>query len=136
IPDPAHQLLTDVWPAPAVATWKAVAEVFLHGVHSMPSGSIGAIALGGGAGLVLTVLEKKLAPRYARFVPSAASIGLAFVMPANDSLLLFLGAFLAYGLSRLFPAWSSRFVIVIAAGLIAGESLTGVGIAVHGLVGR
>jgi uncharacterized oligopeptide transporter (OPT) family protein len=29
------------------------------------------------------------------------------------------------------PAWAKRFVIVIGAGLIAGESVVGVGIAIY-----
>lgn len=31
------------------------------------------------------------------------------------------------------PTWSARFLVVLASGLIAGESLAGVGIAIDGM---
>jgi len=34
IPDPAAMLVTSEWPAPAVATWKAVAELFRDGIEA------------------------------------------------------------------------------------------------------
>jgi uncharacterized oligopeptide transporter (OPT) family protein len=60
IPDPAHMLLTDEWPAPAVATWRAVAELFANGIEAMPRGALAAMAIAGVLGVVLAVLEKVL----------------------------------------------------------------------------
>lgn len=39
VPDPAAMLITAEWPAPAVATWKAVAEVLQQGFSSLPMGT-------------------------------------------------------------------------------------------------
>jgi putative OPT family oligopeptide transporter len=126
IPDPGRMLLTKEWPAPAVAQWKAVAEVFQKGFSAMPPGAVDAIWVAGGAGIALALAEK-LAPARARtWIPSAASIGLAFVVPAYYSVMMFLGALIAWGAFRLFQSWSARFVVVIASGAIAGESLAGV----------
>jgi hypothetical protein len=47
-------------------------------------------------------------------------------IPAGTSLLMFFGALLAYVGYRLFPSWSKRFLLALAADLIAGESLFGV----------
>ena len=54
---------------------------------------------------------------------------MAFVIPAYYSVSMALGGILAWLLTKRFSAWSKRFLIVIAAGLIAGDSLTGVGLA-------
>jgi uncharacterized oligopeptide transporter (OPT) family protein len=59
-------------------------------------------------------------------VPSGSTVGLAFVIPAGTSMTLFLGALLANVAHRLVPRWASRFLLSLAAGLVAGESLYGV----------
>ncbi len=134
VPDPAKMLLTPEWPAPAVATWKAVAEVLMHGFASMPQGSVPAMVIAGSVGIVLSVLERKLPRDKARFIPSAASIGLAFVIPAWNSISMFLGALLALVLARRAPRFHARFILVLAAGAIAGESLAGVASAIAGIL--
>ena len=136
VPDPKTMLITEEWPAPAVATWKAVAEIFAKGFDAMPGGSQTAMAIAGIAGIVLAVADK-LAPKHvARWLPSASAVGLAFILPAYNSFSMFLGAAAAAVVSRAAPAWSARFVVVVAAGLIAGESLAGVTIAIESILAR
>lgn len=135
VPDPAHQLLTDAWPAPAVATWRAVAELFAEGLSSMPQGAMEALAIGGSVGVLLAILERTLPKPAAMFVPSPASLGLAFTIQAWTSFSLFAGSMVGFALRRWAPAWSERYLSVVASGIIAGESLIGVGIAVHALFG-
>jgi putative OPT family oligopeptide transporter len=130
VPDPQAMLLTKEWPAPAVAQWKAVAELFQKGFSSMPAGATTAIAIAGALGILLALAEKLSPPSIRRFVPSAASIGLALVVPAYFSVAMFAGAMLAWGSFKLFKSWSARFVVVIASGAIAGESLAGVTFAI------
>lgn len=136
IPDPQTQLMTPEWPAPAVAAWKAVAEIFVRGLDAMPAGTPAAIATAGAAGIGLAILEKTLPRRAAAWVPSPASIGLAFVVPAYNALYMFFGAALAAALGRWFPRWSTRFAIVMFAGLIAGESLAGVALAIRSVLAK
>lgn len=131
IPDPTTQLLTDEWPAPAVAAWKAVAEIFMRGIEAMPEGAMAAMAWAGAAGIVLAILEKVLPAKARSWVPSPASLGLAFVVPAYNAISMFVGAAIALALQKIAPRWSGRFIVVIAAGLIAGESITGIGVAVQ-----
>ena len=134
IPDPSTMLLTDEWPAPAVAQWKAVAEVFKNGLEHMPTGALMAVGWASLVGVTLAVLERVLPRRVAAFVPSATSIGLAFVIPAHYSLSMFAGGVAALVAGRVAKTWSARFLVVIAAGLILGESLTGVGFAIQTVV--
>ncbi|MBN1610188.1 MAG: OPT/YSL family transporter [Polyangiaceae bacterium] len=126
IPDPSRQLVTPQWPAPAVAQWKAVAEVFSQGLDHLPAGAPLAIACAAAAGVALTLLERCVRPALARWVPSSTSMGLAFVLPAHFSLSAFAGGMLSLIASRLRPGLHERFGTVLAAGLIAGESLVGV----------
>lgn len=135
IPDPAHMLLTPEWPAPAVATWKAIAEVFKAGPEAIPPGSIVAMIIGALVGIVLPLLEHFLPEKIARWLPSPASFGLAFMLPAWNSISMFLGAALAYAFNKFAPNAATRFLMVIAAGLVAGESLAGIAGAVSGFLG-
>ncbi|RIA47743.1 OPT/YSL family transporter [Dichotomicrobium thermohalophilum] len=126
IPDPQAQLLTPEWPAPAVATWKAVAEVLMGGLSALPPGAPAAMALAALAAVALALAERFLPPFVAKWVPSAPAMGLAFVIPAWNSISLFLGAVAGALLLRLFSDLARRRIIVIAAGLVVGESLMGV----------
>jgi uncharacterized oligopeptide transporter (OPT) family protein len=127
IPDPQHMLLTEQWPAPAVATWKAVAETLTHGLESLSPQVRWAIFAGGFVGVLLGALDSLLPQRMARWLPSTAALGLAFVLPASTSMMMGLGAILTWIVSRRWPSTTERFTITAAAGLIAGESITGVG---------
>lgn len=127
IPDPQAMLLTTQWPAPAAATWKAVAQTMTAGLGSLSPSTRWAILLGGLGGLVLGVLESVLPARQARYLPSAAALGLSFVLPASVSMMMAGGALLAWLISLRWPRLTEQFAITAAAGLIAGESMTGVG---------
>jgi len=135
IPSPQTQLITPEWPAPAVATWKAVAEVLSTGLSAMPPGAVEAIVIAGICGIALAILESFREWRYAGFIPSGSAIGLGFVIPAWNSLSLFAGALIATLVAMAFPEFSRKRLVVIAAGLIVGESLTGVGSALWGMLG-
>jgi uncharacterized oligopeptide transporter (OPT) family protein len=126
IPDPASQLLTPEWPAPAVATWKAVAEALGGGLAGIPDSAVVAMTVGGVLGVALAWAEQRASARLLPWIPSGTSLGLAFVIPASTSLTLFAGALLGTLVRRFAPTWSARFLLSIAAGLVAGESLFGV----------
>jgi OPT family oligopeptide transporter len=128
IPHPAEQLLTDQWPAPGVAAVKAVAVLFQTGFQSIPEGTPLAMAVAALAAAALATLDRTLPDKVRRFLPSAASVGLAFVIPACMSVSMFIGGLVALGLGKWCRSWTQRFLVATCAGLIAGESLTGVGI--------
>jgi uncharacterized oligopeptide transporter (OPT) family protein len=126
IPDPKAMLLTQEWPAPAAATWKAVAQTLTLGLESLAASVRWAILAGGVAGIMLSVLEV-FAPRRLVYLPSAAAMGLSFILPASVSMMMAAGAILTWlvGLRR--PHFAEQFGLAAAAGLIAGESMMGVG---------
>lgn len=131
IPDPRSMLLTPEWPAPAVATWKAVADLFAIGLEALPAGTPLAMLVAGTIGVILPVLNRVAPAAIKWWLPSASALGLAFVITGRNSISMFIGAALAMVLAKLLPRWSDRFVVVIASGLVAGESLTGAGDAVR-----
>jgi putative OPT family oligopeptide transporter len=131
IPDPAGMLLTPEWPAPAVAMWKAVAEVFRRGLESLPPDAELAMIVAGVAGVVFPVLEKALPRAVAAYVPSCSAAGLAFVISGTNTISMFIGAVIAAAVAALFPKWHARFFVTLCAGVIAGESLTGAGDAIR-----
>jgi uncharacterized oligopeptide transporter (OPT) family protein len=135
VPDPQAMLLTEEWPAPAVATWKAVAEALAHGVDSVPPSARAAMLAGSGVGIVLGALEALLPPRRAAYLPSPVALGLAFVIPASISLMMFFGALIAWLLATWRERLAARFTIAAAAGLVAGESIVGVAAAFWSMVG-
>lgn len=127
IPDPQAQLLSEQWPAPAVATWKAVAQTLTQGLGALSPALRWAIVAGSAAGVLLGALDSLLPHRAARWLPSTAALGLAFILPASISMMMGLGALLTWLVGCRWPSVTERFAITAAAGLIAGESITGVG---------
>lgn len=135
VPDPKAMLLTEEWAAPAVATWKAVAEVFQQGISAMPPMALRAMAIAGVVAFLLTLAEKWAPAGVRRWLPSPVSVGLAFTVQAYTVLAFLVGAGLMALGQRVAPAWTARFGIVLCAGVIAGESLVGVGDAFRKMFG-
>jgi putative OPT family oligopeptide transporter len=132
IPDPATMLVTGEWPAPAVATWKVVAETLHNGLGAIPVSALLAVAIGGGAGIAGAWLQHR---RASRWLPNIPAFGLAMVIPASISITMFFGSLVGKVLERYQPNLVQRFLIAAASGLIAGESLTGVARALLGIMG-
>jgi OPT family oligopeptide transporter len=125
----ASSLGTDQWPAPAAQTWKAVADLLANGVHALhPTAQIGIIC-GGTFGVLLTLLDSFVSPKVKRYVPSATGLGLSFVIPFFNSLGMFLGALLALLLGKSKPKTAETYIVPVASGIIAGESIMGVVVA-------
>ncbi|MBB3103354.1 OPT family oligopeptide transporter [Azomonas macrocytogenes] len=127
IPDPQGMLLTEQWPAPAVATWKAVAEALTQGLDSVAPSARWAMLAALLSGSLIGVGEGLLPPERSRYLPSCAAVGLAFVIPASLSVMMASGALLAWLWMSRWRSFAERFVITLAAGLVAGESFVGVG---------
>jgi uncharacterized oligopeptide transporter (OPT) family protein len=124
----------DRWPAPAAQVWKAVAELLARGVEGLPRFALGSIFVGLAVGTLLTVAEK-LFPRARRFLPSPVGFGMAFVFQGYSSVAMFVGAVLAWVLARSRPRVAEAHTIPVASGLIAGESLVGILVALLTAVG-
>jgi uncharacterized oligopeptide transporter (OPT) family protein len=133
---PAYLLLVnpdeiggDKWPAPAAQVWAGVAKIVTSGLAALPAGAAEGIAYGAMAGVVLALIEEIVPKAYKRYTLSSAAVGIAWIVPGWNSVSLFLGALLAWALRRIDERRADQYVIPVASGLIAGESLGAVLIA-------
>ncbi|SMF05032.1 OPT family oligopeptide transporter [Pseudobacteriovorax antillogorgiicola] len=120
--------------APAAQAWKAVAEVMSKGFAALPPmagwGMLAGFLLGG-----LFPAIKRFYPKLAPYTPSGLALGIAFIVPAKYSIIMFLGS-LAYMIwQRWRPSSFEALVFAVSCGLIAGEGLAGITNAILTLIG-
>jgi OPT family oligopeptide transporter len=127
IPD-ASLLGTEQWPAPAAQVWRGVAELLANGVGALDKTARIGLLVGALLGIVLAVLEV-IFPKHKKWIPSPVGLGIAFTITGYYSVSMFIGALLAVGLNRWRPKVAGEYVVPVASGIIAGESMMGVAIA-------
>jgi OPT family oligopeptide transporter len=113
--------------APAVTIWKGVAELLASGLENLPKGSGWGMIIGGLLGIVISLLEEFLPKKCVKWLPSATGLGLAGVIMPQNSFSMFLGSLIAWIWMKKHAKSCDNYMISGASGLIAGESLTGVG---------
>jgi uncharacterized oligopeptide transporter (OPT) family protein len=128
IPDP-QVLGSEAWPAPSCLVWAGVSEAFAHGISALSPQARTGIVTGVLLGVALALLEKFSPRRLQAFVPSPSGLGISMVIPGSNSLATFIGGLGAAALRRWRPTLAERYVVPVGSGLIAGESLVGVGVA-------
>ena len=114
---------------PAVVQWKAVAELFKAASVIAPRCHC-RHDLGRLVWRVRRYLGKGGSTQKGAHGFRAQPPGIAFVIPAYYSVSMALGGVIAWALARKYKRWTTRFLIVLAAGVMAGDSLTGVFLAV------
>lgn len=117
---------SDRFPAPSAQIWKGVAELLSRGIGSLDVTARWALLVGGLTGIVIPLLERILPARFRRFVPSAMGLGLSFVIPFWNTLAMFTGALMAQLAGVLARGTAEKYIIPVASGVIAGESIMGV----------
>jgi uncharacterized oligopeptide transporter (OPT) family protein len=98
-----------------------------------------AIVVGLLLGAVLALLEKFAPKPLKPYVPSPSGLGISMVIPGSNSIAMFLGGLLAELVRRFWPRIATNYLVPISSGLIAGESLMGVAVAmliVSGVLAR
>lgn len=108
-------------PVPSGIQWKTMGEVVARGLSALPAGSLVAVIVAGAAGVIFAALGSS---RAGKWVPSAMAMGIGVLVPVDYSLSFVLGALLVRGVRGLRGRGP-----VIGAGLIAGDSLVGVTVA-------
>ena len=128
IPD-ASVLGSDAWPAPSCLVWAGVSQAFVGGIDALHPTARTAIVVGLLLGVALALLERLAPKRLRPWIPSPSGIGIAMVIPGSNAIAMFLGALMAEVLRRRKPALAERYVVPVSSGLIAGESLMGIVVA-------
>lgn len=129
IPDPSV-LGSDEWPAPSCLVWATVSEGLVGGLSGVKPWTVPAILIGTLLGVSLALLEKLLPKKYVKFLPSPSGLGIAMVVPGSNAIAMFMGASIAELVRRKWSTLGERYTIPVASGLIAGESLVGIAIAI------
>jgi uncharacterized oligopeptide transporter (OPT) family protein len=117
------------FPAPSAQAWKAVAEVFKHGIGNMHPVHQYSLVVGASIGVVLVVLETLL-PKWKSAIPSSTGLALGMILPFQYPMSMAIGAALAVAWRRADPVSSERYVVPVSSGVIAGVSILGVVVAI------
>ncbi|MEO2046759.1 MAG: OPT family oligopeptide transporter [Pirellulales bacterium] len=129
----AYEIGGERLPAPAAMAWKAMAELLANGLDSLPPHAEIAVAVAAGCGILLPLLRriKWLAP----LIPSGLAMGIAFIIPAFYSLVMFYGLIIWWVWRKVNRSAADKLSFAVASGLIAGEGLMGMVNAVLTLLG-
>jgi uncharacterized oligopeptide transporter (OPT) family protein len=131
IPD-ASYLATEKWPAPAALVWRGVAELLSKGPAALPTSARWGLVIGATLGIILPLLELAF-PKQKKFIPSPVGLGLAFTINGFNVISMFLGSVAALALAKTKPEVAKNYTIPVSSGIIAGESLMGVAVAILGV---
>jgi uncharacterized oligopeptide transporter (OPT) family protein len=115
-------------PAPAAKVWEGVSRLLAQGLHALPKGALVAIVVGVVLGVVLTLLEEFAPKKWKPWIPSMTGLGIAGVIPAFNSIAIFVGALIAWLVARTSQKTADTYTVPVSSGLIAGELLMGVAI--------
>src|SRR6185436_6380454 len=99
---------------------------FKYGLGNLHPMSQTAIRWGLLIGAVLALAEILVPKAYKKWVPSPTGLGLGMVLPFFYPLAMFTGAVFGELATAVNKTWANRYVVAIAAGGIAGESIIGV----------
>jgi uncharacterized oligopeptide transporter (OPT) family protein len=119
---------------PATNMWYAVAQALSQGIGVIPTSARWAIVIGGLIGIALPLLET-LWPKSRAWLPSSMGLGLAFVVTFSNSLSFFIGSIIAWRWGAINQKSADDYVVPIASGCIAGESLAAAGGAILNTLG-
>eukprot|EP01080_Neovahlkampfia_damariscottae_P004337 gene4337-7693_t len=136
--DTAYEIGGDEMPAPAAHAWKAVAEILSEGVSNLPLHSPWGMLGGAIFGIVLAAAFKVLGfwrKDVASFIPNALAIGIGFIVPPKQSLAMFIGAAGLLIWKKVAPKHAEFFYFTVASGMVAGEGIMGIVIALLKLIG-
>ena len=123
-----ERLGSEALPAPSAKVWAGVAELLAKGIDALPQGAIAAIVVGAAIGIVLTLVEEFGPKSWRPWLPSTTGLGIAGVIPAFNAFAMFAGALAAWLFAKARPQAAETYTVPVSSGLIAGESLMGVGI--------
>jgi uncharacterized oligopeptide transporter (OPT) family protein len=125
---PVFKILIRAWglgseelPAPAGIAWKAMAEIMVQGLGALPPHTPKVALFAAIFGASLPLLRR--IPRFKPFAPSGLAFGIAFIVPPENSLMMF-GGLLAYYVWRMINSQAAeKLSFAVASGFIAGEGL-------------
>jgi putative OPT family oligopeptide transporter len=120
VPDKAA---LEAFEPPSVNIWKSVAMALSQGIETVPLTARWGMLIAGLLGIALALLDRYIDKKWKPYVPSAMGLGLSWVMPFSNSFAFFLGALVASVWRFISKKSAELYVVPVASGAVAGESL-------------
>jgi putative OPT family oligopeptide transporter len=117
--------------SPISVKWAGFAELLTKGLSALPPGCLVGLVIGIVVGIVLTLLAEK----WETMTPSPAAIGIGMLIPASVLMTFILGGFAQLIWAKTSPQTEKDFRIPLASGLIAGEAIMAVVLAILAAAG-
>ena len=117
--------------SPISVKWAGFAELLTKGLSALPPGCLVGLVIGIAVGIGLTLLTEK----YAEKVPSPAAIGIGMLIPASVLMTFILGGVGQFVWAKVSPKSEQEFRVPLASGLIAGEAILAVVLAILAATG-
>lgn len=115
------------FPAPGALVWATVSKMLVTGLDALHPSARWAAGIGLVIGTVLAILEVKLPKKAKAWVPSPSGLGIGIVIPAYNSIMMFVGAAIAeWYRERKGEKDANEALVPVASGFIAGESIMGI----------
>ncbi len=112
--------------APASVRWQGFAELLVGGVSNLPADALYTLLIGAVVGIALTLSEQK----WKTWTPSATGLGIGMLVPGSVVFTMLLGGIAGKVWERVDPKRAERLATPLASGLIAGEAIVAVVLAV------
>lgn len=136
--DSAYKIGGEQIPAPAAQAWKSVAVILSQGLGSLPTHSPWGMLAGGILAVILSITYRFVGwvnKGYAQYIPSALAFGIGFIVPPKQAITMFMGALGLSFWNILQPEVAESYYFAISSGLVSGEGLMAVVIAIMRLIG-
>jgi uncharacterized oligopeptide transporter (OPT) family protein len=117
--------------SPISVKWASFAELLTKGFSALPPGCLVGLIIGIVVGIALTLLAEK----WGDYVPSPSAMGIGMLITAAVLLTFILGGVAQLIWSRVHPASEKIYRIPLASGLICGEAIIAVVLAIMAAAG-
>jgi len=117
--------------SPISVKWAGFAELLTKGLSALPPGCLVGLAIGIAVGIILTLLAEYVSEK----TPSPAAIGIGMLIPASVLMTFIAGGVGQLIWARTSPKSEEDIRIPLASGLICGEAILAVVLAVLAAVG-
>jgi len=117
--------------SPISVKWAGFAELLNQGFGALPRGCFVAMLIAVVLGIVITCLE----PKYRRFVPSPTGVGIGMLVPGLAVMPMVLGGVCQWVWAKSQPKSEETYSLPLASGLIAGEALLVLVLAIAAMAG-
>jgi uncharacterized oligopeptide transporter (OPT) family protein len=117
--------------APISVKWAGFAELLTKGFNALPPGCLVGLMIGIAVGILLTLMAEK----WGENVPSPAAMGIGMLITAAVLMTFILGGVAQLIWSRVSPETEAEYRIPLASGLIAGEAIIAVVLAILAAAG-